>query len=419
MNKREHIRRRAAAMERRTFLKSAGVALLLPQFESFGQVTEKAPKRLLTIVNHLSFYQPALIPESNGAFENPPELLQELADHFDCLKVFSALDNPAVEIGLGHTPCVGVLSGYFNTLQRKNRISIDQAVANRIGAETRFESLVFQAGENLNFSQISWDKHGLPVRQIDSPQKIFNLLFQVNENEAEQKRILAEDRSILDVVHRQAKSMEKRLNHRDREKMDEYLTSVREVEKTVKRRRYWSGQPKPQVDYELEAFRRNSVDEYLSVMLDLAVLALQTDSTRAVTLQIPFWDEFEHPDISGNYHNLSHHGQKPEKIKQLLVIEHGIMQRISQTVTELKRRRIGDESLFDQTTTLVATAMGSANAHTFNNLPALIFDKSVKNPGHWSQERRPMCDLYLGMLRHFGAELEGFGESERVLDFLS
>ncbi len=169
------------AMQRRTFLKGAGVALLLPRLESLGQVTDaESPRRLLTIVNHLSFYQPELIPKTDGLFEKPPPLLANLSDHFKHLKIYSGLDNPAVQNGFGHTPCVGILSGYFNKLQRKNRISIDQAVAGMVGNETRFRSLVFQAGENLNFSQIAWDKHGLPVHQIDSPRKIFNLLFQVN-----------------------------------------------------------------------------------------------------------------------------------------------------------------------------------------------------------------------------------------------
>ncbi|SVD18034.1 uncharacterized protein METZ01_LOCUS370888, partial [marine metagenome] len=157
-------------MKRRAFLKGAGVALLLPRMESLGQVAEAdSPRRLLTIVNHLSFYQPELIPQAAGAFDKaPPPLLAELSDQFKHLKIFSGLDNPAVQNGFGHTPCVGILSGYFNKLHRKNRLSIDQAVADLIGDGTRFKSLVFQAGENLNFSQISWDKHGLPVHQIDS-----------------------------------------------------------------------------------------------------------------------------------------------------------------------------------------------------------------------------------------------------------
>ena len=169
---------KSKTMKRRTFLQGAGVSLLLPQMESLGQVAEAdAPRRLLTIVNHLSFYQPKLIPQKDGTFENPPPLLAELSDHFKHLKVFSGLDNPAVQNGFGHTPCVGILSGYFNKLHRKNRLSIDQAVADVIGEDTRFKSLVFQAGENLNFSQISWDKHGLPVYQIDSPRKFSTCSF--------------------------------------------------------------------------------------------------------------------------------------------------------------------------------------------------------------------------------------------------
>ena len=105
--------------------------------------------------------------------------------------------------------------------------------------------------------------------------------------------------------------------------MDEYLTSVREVEQTVKRCAYWADRPKPQVDYEIENFDRKSVDDYVGTLMDLAVLALQTDSTHAVTVQIPFWEGFKEPDLSGNYHDLSHNGQKPEKIKKLHMQEHG------------------------------------------------------------------------------------------------
>ncbi len=396
------------------------MALLLPRLESLGQVAgAESPRRLLTIVNHLSFYQPELIPQTDGAFENPPPLLAELSDHLKQLKIFSGLDNPAVQNGFGHTPCVGILSGYFNKLHRKNRLSVDQAVADLIGDGTRFKSLVFQAGENLNFSQISWDKHGLPVHQIDSPRKIFNLLFQVNENEQTQQQILAEDRSILDVVFRQAKSMEKRLNATDRAKLEEYLNSVREVEQTVKRRAYWAELSKPSVDYELEDFDRKSVDDYVGTLLDLAVLALETDSTRAVTLQIPFWEGFKGPDISGNYHDFSHHGQKPEKIKKLLVMEHAILNRISSALTTMKQRQAGNQSLFDQTTTLLTASMGSANAHNFDDLPALVFDSRMKTSGHWRRKDVPMSNLYLGLLQQFGAQRDRFGESAGAFDLLA
>ena len=406
-------------MKRRAFLKGTGVALLLPRLESLGQVEEKSPRRLLTIVNHLSFYQPKLIPKNDGGFETPPPLLANLSDHFKHLKMYSGLKNPAVQNGFGHTPCVGILSGYFNKLQRKNRISIDQAVAGLVGDETRFRSLVFQAGENLNFSQIAWDQHGLPVYQIDSPRKIFNLLFQVNENEQNQQQVLAEDRSILDAVSAQAKSMEKRLSASDRAKMDEYLTSVREVEQTVKRRAYWAERSKPAVDYELGDFDRKSVDDYVATLLDLAVLALQTDSTRAVTVQIPFWEGFKEPDLSGNYHDLSHHGQKKEKIEKLLLLEHAILKRISAALTTMKECSMGNSSLFDQTTTLLTASMGSANSHNFDDLPAMVFDGRMKTAGHWQKKDVPMSNLYLGLLEQFGAEANRFGESSGTLDLLT
>jgi len=394
--------------------------LLVPQMESLGQIAQvDSPRRLLTIVNHLSFYQPKLIPKKEGVFDKAPPLLAELSDQFKHMKVFSGLDNPAVQNGFGHTPCVGILSGYFNKLHRKNRLSIDQAIADLIGDDTRFKSLVFQAGENLNFSQISWDKHGLPVYQIDSPRKIFNLLFQINEKEKTQQQVLAEDRSILDAVFSQAKSMGKNLNAADRAKLDEYLTSVREVEKTVKRRAYWAERPKPSMDYELEDFDRKSVDGYVGTLLDLAVLALQTDSTRAVTVQIPFWEGFKEPGLSGNYHDLSHHGQKKEKIDKLLKLEHSILKRINTSLNAMRECQVGNGSLFDQTTTLLTASMGSANSHNFDDLPALVFDNRMKTAGHWQKKDMPMSNLYLGLLQQFGGESDQFGESTGSFDLLS
>ena len=394
--------------------------MLVPQMESLGQIAQVgSPRRLLTIVNHLSFYQPKLIPKKEGVFDKAPPLLAELSDQFKHMKVFSGLDNPAVQNGFGHTPCVGILSGYFNKLQRKNRLSIDQAIADLIGDDTRFKSLVFQAGENLNFSQISWDKHGLPVYQIDSPRKIFNLLFQINEKEKTQQQVLAEDRSILDAVFSQAKSMGKNLNAADRAKLDEYLTSVREVEKTVKRRAYWAERPKPSMDYEIEDFDRKSVDGYVGTLLDLAVLALQTDSTRAVTVQIPFWEGFKEPGLSGNYHDLSHHGQKKEKIDKLLKLEHSILKRINTSLNAMRECQVGNDSLLDQTTTLLTASMGSANSHNFDDLPALVFDNRMKTAGHWQKKDVPMSNLYLGLLQQFGGESDQFGESTGSFDLLS
>lgn len=398
-------------MDRRTFIKASGLSLLLPALESLGQVTDKPIKRLFTVVNHLSFYQPALLP-SHG----DPVLLENVAAHRDNLKLFSGLDTPGVQLSTGHTPAVGVLSGYFNRLERKNRISVDQQAAEMLGAATRFKSLSLQAGENLNFSQVCWDKHGMPVHQIDSPEKAFDLLFGVDPRSAQQQQIIAEDRSILDLAYEQARSLAAGLSGQDRDRIDEYFNSVREVEKSVRRKGFWNSREKPQTKYALPDYSRRSVDDYVQVMLDLAVLALQTDSTRVVTIQIPFWESFEDDGFADNYHLLSHHGKKAETIEKLLVMEHMILNKIGVALALMKDTKMASgSSLFDETSTLVTAAMGNASSHTFNDLPALYFNRSVKGFQHVPFEDVPICDLYLAVLQDLGLEIDSFGEGRSPL----
>lgn len=399
-------------MKRRTFIKAAGLSLLLPPLESFGQASMEPAKRLLTIVNHLSFYQPALLP-SHG----DPVLLDNLSPHRDHLKLFSGLDNPGVQLSTGHTPAVGVLSGYFNRLERKNRISLDQQAAETLGNETRFRSLSLQAGENLNFSQVCWDKHGMPVHQIDSPDRAFNLLFGVDPNNAQQQTILEENRSILDLAYQQAESMSSKLSGSDRERIDDYFASVREVEKSVRRKGFWSGKEKPNTDYRLPDYSKRSVDDYVQVMLDLAALALQTDSTRVATIQIPFWESFTDDGLSGNYHQWSHHGKKEATIEKLLVMEHMILKKISATLDRMKLTTMGSgASLFAETSTLVTAPFGNASNHTFNNLPALYINQRVKGFQHTETNNTPICDLYLSILQDLGAEIDSFGEGKSTLE---
>ena len=424
-------------MHRRTFIRAAGLTLLLPQLESFGQVPTGSVKRLFTIVNHLGFYQPALLPlqplpaqelapEKRVTQEQPigeqagqaaaPVLLDNLAAHREHLKLYGGLGNPGVQLGNGHTPCVGVLSGYFNKLERKNRISFDQQAAEFLGGETRFQSLAFQAGQNLNFSQVCWDRHGMPVYQMDSPERIFNLLFGVDADHAQQKQILAENKSILDIAYQHAQSMSRNLSQRDRAKVDDYFTAVREVELSVHKTRAWSDTPKPQTSYSLPEYSTSSVEDYLQVMLDLALLAFETDSTRVVTLQIPFWESFSQDNIQGSYHDFSHHGKQEAKIEKLLVMENMILEKIAGTLTSMKHKTMtGGRVLFDETSTLITASMGNASSHTFDDLPAMYINGAVKQFQYEHRHNKPICDLYLSILQDLGAELDAFGESQATL----
>lgn len=407
-------------MRRRTFIRAAGLTLLLPQLESFGQEPVGSVKRLFTIVNHLGFYQPALLPKQGESDKNAaPELLNNLAAHHEHLKLFSGLGNPGVQLGNGHTPCVGVLSGYFNKLERKNRISFDQRAAEFLGGETRFQSLALQAGQNLNFSQVCWDRHGLPVYQMDSPERIFNLLFGVDADHAKQKQILSENKSILDIAYQHAQSMSLSLSQRDRDKVDDYFTAVREVERSVHKTRQWSDTPKPHTNYSLPEYSNRSVEDYLQVMLDLSSLAFETDSTRVVTLQIPFWESFSQDNIQGSYHDFSHHGKQEAKIEKLLVMESMILQKISDTLTTMKQKTMtGGRVLFDETSTLITASMGNASAHTFDDLPAMYINSSVKKFQHEHRNNKPVCDLYLSILQDLGVEVDAFGESQSTVSLI-
>ena len=398
-------------MDRRTFIRASGLTLFLPGLECFGGEAETPVKRLLTIVNHLSFYQPALLPSLGDA-----KLLENVSEHRDNLKLFSGLATPGVQLSTGHSPAVGVLSGYFNRLERKNRISFDQRAAEVIGQGTRFQSLALQAGENLNFSQVCWDKHGMPVYQIDSPERVFDLLFGVDPDSSKQQKIIAEDRSILDLAYEQARSMSHQMSTNDRRKIDDYFSSVREVEKSVRRREFWSTKRKPGTDYKIGDYSKRSVDDYVQVMLDLALLALETDSTRVATIQIPFWESFDDDDLSGNYHDFSHHGQEEKKIEKLLVMENMILRKVGDTLSRMKAKRMSSgASLFDETTTLVTAAFGNASSHTFDDLPALYFNRSVDGFNHEATTNTTTCDLYLSILQDLGAELDRFGEGKSTV----
>jgi hypothetical protein len=401
-------------LARRTFLKAAGLSLILPRLESFGEVPQKESShntRLLTIVNHLGFYKPNLIPEKDGKFGQIPSLLKNLEAHQDDMSVFCGFNNPSVQRGSGHTPAVGILSGYYNTLTSRNRISFDQMAADELGKATRFKSLCLQAGKIRDFSQVSWDKHGLPVHQHESPEEVFEMLFGVESSVKEQQAVIVNKQSILDLVLRQANSFNKSVSVNDRQKLDEYFTSVREIEKDLKRDFHWSSKNKPMVVYKKESWKSNAVGDYLEQMLQLTYLAFQTDSTRVITLEIPFWENTIHPKMKENYHNLSHHGKSPEKIAKLQVLENMILKQVSGLVDRLKNNKFDGKTLLDQMSLLITASMGNANAHTFDDLPAIVMGGGFKHGQSRKVNHTPMGNLYLEILQKSGLEIDSFADS--------
>ena len=224
--------------------------------------------------------------------------------------------------------------------------------------------------------------------------------------------------SILDVVQEQAHDLERSLNQRDKNKLDEYFTSVRDVEKGIARRRQWIDVPKPEAMIK-QPQNRNMVED-LPLLYDLIVMALQTNTTKIATLEIG--GDFNPADlgIRGGYHSLSHHGQLQERIDALIALETYQIQQFVRFVKKLAMTSDDSGPLIDTTTVLFGSGMGDANSHTNRNLPIVLAGGDFSHgsilafdDGH--PHRPPLANLFVTMLQKFGLEVDSFAKSTGTL----
>jgi hypothetical protein len=228
--------------------------------------------------------------------------------------------------------------------------------------------------------------------------------------------------SILDAVQGDAKSLQRHLVQRDKEKLDEYFTSVRDVEKQIELRRKWAHVPKPEAKID-EPNNKDFVSD-LPVMYDLIALALQTDSTRIATLEIGGDFEASAFGLNGGYHGLSHHGQREDAIKGLIKMERYQVEQFARFLEKLKSIQDGGGTLLDHSMVLFGSGMGNANSHQNTNLPIILAGGGLKHGEHKAYPanglgKQPLCNLYLSMLQRFGAEVDAFGTSTGTLSGLS
>ena len=249
----------------------------------------------------------------------------------------------------------------------------------------------------------------------------------VKEN---QRRFLDEDDSILDVVHADAKRLGARMSKPDQVKLDEYLTAVREVERKLQRQAKWIDVPKPKANDEV--IRGN--DEVVvdlnypyntPVMYDLMVLALQTESTNVITFGHPGGNRlFPFEGIELGYHSLTHHGKRPELLRQLTIIELYYTQQLARFFDRMKEAKDAEgQPLLDSTVVLFGSGMGNASSHSSRNLPILLAGGGFKTGEHHRFERagrdgRPLCDLFVSILQQLGVETDRFSTSQGNLNHL-
>jgi hypothetical protein len=419
-----------SAFNRRFFLRSTGISMALPFLESLtGRVSAKAaaassPMRMVCIGNLLGFYPPAFFPTKTGADYDLPDSVQALKPHQKDFTLYSGLDHG---VKGGHFAMSSFLSG-VRTADAKGmpegNITLDQRAAETLGGATRFPTLALGSESGIHGGCLmSWTRSGTRVPPISTPRELFRKLF-VSDGAADIAASL--DRldmkgSILDAVQGDAKSLQRQLVQRDKEKLDEYFTSVRDVEKQIELRRKWAHVPKPEAKID-EPNNKDFVSD-LPVMYDLIALALQTDSTRIATLEIGGDFEAAAFGLNGGYHGLSHHGQREDAIKGLIKMERYQVEQFARFLEKLKSIQDGGGTLLDHSMVLFGSGMGNANSHQNTNLPIILAGGGIKHGEHKAYPanglgKQPLCNLYLSMLQRFGAEVDAFGTSTGTLSGL-
>ncbi len=411
-------------LNRRHFLRAAGVSLALPWLDAFADSPAAGPpRRMVSICTPLGLHAPFLFPQQTGRDYQLTPYLDVLRDFRSDFTVISGLAHP--EVGSSHDSIYSFLTAAPHPEIRagfRNSISLDQLAAEHVGGATRFPTLVLSCE---GFS-LSWTRSGALVPSDSFPSSVFARLFLEGRPDevAAQARRIRDGRSILDAVGAQAKSLQPRLGNADRDKLDEYFSSVRELERGLARSEEWSRRPRPRIDARPPQDNRNPADVVgkAQLMFDLIHLALQTDSTRLVTLLLLGTSLV--PPIQGvslGHHDLSHHGQDPNKINQLRTVEIEKLRTFRSFLAKLKETREQDESLLDRTMVFFSSNLGNASSHSTRNLPIILAGGGFRHGQHLAfnaANSPPLSNLYVTMLQRLGIEADRFGSSTGTLSGL-
>lgn len=391
--------------------------MALPLMESaapraMAATSAKRPRRILAIGNHLGFYPPAFFPEKAGADYVSSQTLKNIERHRKDFTVFSNLDDGAHG---GHSGVHAFLSGGIRKEESggfpEKNISLDQVAAEYSGSTARFPSINAGLGEGTD---MCWNRTGVRIPPINNPARLFEALFvERSKSERDLERTRLEHRgSVLDALRESAKSLHGNLSNADRDKLDQYLTSVRDVESRLQMSEVWLDKPKPRPAIAPVTDEDRMHIEELPLFFDLLTLALQTNSTRVATFEIPMgFTTSDLDNVSSGYHGLSHHSKGESKLEQLKVVEDYIFSQIDRLFDGLREARI-----FNDTLVVIGSGMSDGSTHSNKNLPVLLAGGGLKHQGHIispadKHRRVPLSNLWLSSLQWFGVERERFGKS--------
>lgn len=415
-------------MNRRHFLRAAGLGIALPGLPSLmpraeaARLVAGAPKRLVFINASMGILPKEFFPTGVGAKYESSRYLSELAPFREKMSVFSGLSHPEVDGGHHADVCYLTGSGHPGSSGFQNTISVDQFAAEKLGNQTRFASLVLHAGSEGHKNGISYTQSGVAIPAEDSVAQLYRKLF-LKGNEAEVEARLEElktGRSILDTIHGRATSMGKKANSGDRGKIDEYLTSVRELEQRLVLAGEWEkrSKPDPGVPAPVDISDQSDVVGRSRLMYDMMKLALQTDSTRVISLKIHSYNRVLIDGVNEGHHSLTHHGGREEALKQLRLIELARLREFRDFLTGLSEVKDNEGSLLDSTAILYGSHLGDANRHTNTNLPLLVAGGNLKHGSHHSynsDRNQPLAKLFVSMMQGAGIEVGEFAGARGTL----
>lgn len=404
-------------LNRRTFLRATGVSLALPMLEAMQPRLKAAdaagaiPRRMVAIETNMGILPQFFFPEQAGKEYKPTPYLERLAAHRNEMTVFSGVSLPGVTGAHAAEKCFLTGTPHPERGGFRNGVSLDQLAAEQIGNRTRYPSLVLAISSEGN-QTLSFTRSGAPISAERSPRKLFQTLFLQGKKEDIDANIesIKQGRSMLDFVGEQSRRLNRLLPPSDRARLDQYLSSVRELEQRLHSSEEWEYKPKPKVS----AKPPEDIDDArefakkTGMMFDVIKLALETDSTRLISLFID----------TTVIHNITHHGNRPEVIAELRSKEEGQFNVLNSFLNSLSKVREDNQSLLQRTMVLYGTCMGSANSHSNVNLPVLLAGGGFRHGQHLAFDTKnnyPLSNLYLTMLHRLGIETNQFSTAKGTM----
>ncbi|MBQ16359.1 MAG: hypothetical protein CMJ65_04455 [Planctomycetaceae bacterium] len=434
-------------LPRRTFLRGIGAAVALPLLDGMHstQAAAKAvtpPTRAAFIFFPNGAIMPSWKPTATGADYELSKTLKPLEAFKGDLTVISGLaqdngrakgDGPGDHARCAASYLTGAHPVKTSAANIKVGISVDQVAAAQIGNKTRLPSLEIgiERGRNAGncdsgyscaySSNVSWKTPTTPVAKEINPRAVFGRLFGSNEDAKVRKRRNKNRKSILDLVAADAKRLQQTLGRSDKAKLDEYFTSVREIEQRITRAEAADQQRRPK-DFPVPAGTPRNLTEHVNLMYDLLVLAFQTDTTRISTYMLGnAGSNRSYPMIKVNagWHGISHHRDETAKVDQLQRIDQWHVGQFARFLGKLKNVQEGEGTLLDNCQLMYGSGLSDGNRHWHHDLPIVLAGRggnTLKTGVHLKIEKeRPLNDLFLSILDRVGAQVESIGDSKQRL----